>query len=319
VSGYNYREAGADAPLEMAMTLAHGQAVARELVRRGLPPEKVLPRVSFFLTAHNDFFEEVAKFRAIRRMWAHWVRDELGVTDPASQRFRFHVQTAGLTSTARHAEVNIARSMVQALAAVLGGTQSLHVNGYDEAVSIPTEHAALIALCSQYVLLHETGVGRSADPLGGSYLVEYLTDAIEDRARSLVTTIDSLGGIVAATESAWVHGELSRLAFEAQRAIEEGERLVVGINVQTEGDGQHIQPFELPADTLERQKARLEAVRRRRDGGAATRALERVAVACRERENVMPAVIEAVDADVTLGELGTTFRDALGRWDFPLW
>ena len=319
VSGYNYREAGADAPLEMALTLAHGQAVARELIGRGLPPTQVLPRISFFLNAHNDFFEEVAKFRAIRRMWAHWVRDTLGVADAASQRFRFHVQTAGVTSTARHVHVNIARSMVHALAAVLGGTQSLHVNGYDEAMSIPTEHAALTALRSQYVLLHETGAARSADPLGGSYLVEHLTDAIEERAQAVIDRIDALGGIVAATEGAWVHGELSRLAFEAQRALEDGEQLVVGMNVQTDGDDPPIEPFEIPTDTLYRQMARLDAVRRRRDEGAAGRALQAVAAACRERANVMPPVIEAVDADVTLGELGTTFRDALGRWDFPLW
>ena len=322
VSGYNYREAGADAPLEMALTLTHGQAVARELVRRGLAPELVLPRISFFLGAHNDFFEEVAKFRAMRRMWAAWVRDDLGVADPASQRFRFHVQTSGVTSTARHAQVNIARSMVQALAAVLGGTQSLHVNGFDEALSIPSEHAALTALRSQLVLLHETGVARSADPLGGSYLVEYLTDAIEDRARAIVGRIDALGGLVAATEQAWVHGELARLAFAAQNALEDGSQFVVGLNLDA-GDEEspvgNIEPFEIPAGTLAGQCARLDEVRRRRSAPAVERALECVAAACREGANTLPAVLEAVDADATLGEIGRTFRDTLGRWDFPLW
>jgi methylmalonyl-CoA mutase, N-terminal domain len=201
VSGYNYREAGADATLEDALTLAHGQAVVRELVSRGCPAEKVLPRLSFFLDAHSDFFEEIAKFRAVRRMWAHWVRDDLGVRDPALQRFRFHTQTAGVTNTARHAHVNIGRSMLQALAAVLGGTQSLHVDGYDEAISIPTEHAALTALRSQLVLLHETGVAKTADPLGGSYLVEYLTDEIERRIEHRLADIDALGGVVTATEA----------------------------------------------------------------------------------------------------------------------
>jgi methylmalonyl-CoA mutase N-terminal domain/subunit len=301
------------------LTLAHGQAVARELLARGLAPEAVLPRISFFLNSHNDFFEEVAKFRAIRRMWANWVRDELGVTDPASQRFRFHVQTSGVTSTARYAQVNIGRSMVQGLAAVLGGTQSLHINGYDEAMSIPSEHAALTALRSQYVLLHETGVGRSADPLGGSYLVEYLTDAIEERAQTLIDRIDALGGIVAATEQAWVHGELARLAFATQRAIDEETQLVVGLNVDIGSEEVPVEPFEIPADTLERQTARLEAVRGRRDAAATRRALDGVAAACAHRANVMPAVLEAVDADATLGELGRTFRDSLGRWDFPLW
>jgi methylmalonyl-CoA mutase, N-terminal domain len=319
VSGYNYREAGADAPLEMALVLAHGQAVARELIGRGLPPEAVLRRISFFLDAHNDFFEEIAKYRAIRRMWAHWVRDELGVGDPAAQRFRFHVQTSGVTNTARHAHVNIARSMTQALAAVLGGTQSLHVNGYDEAVSIPGEHAALTALRSQLVLLHETGVARSADPLGGSYLVEYLTDEIEERARSILQQIDARGGIVAATEQAWVHRELARIAFAHQRAIEEGASRVVGLNVQADDDDVPVVPFEIPAGTLEAQIARLDCVRRRRDEAAVVRTLERVTAACTEGVNVMPAVIEAIDADATLGELGRTFRDALGRWQFPLW
>lgn len=319
VSGYNYREAGADAPLEMALVLAHGQAVARELIGRGLAPEPVLARLSFFLDAHNDFFEEIAKYRAMRRMWAHWVRDELGVADPAAQRFRFHVQTSGVTNTARHAHVNIARSMAQALAAVLGGTQSLHVNGYDEAVSIPGEHAALTALRSQLVLLHETGVARSADPLGGSYLVEYLTDEIEERARAILRQIDERGGIVAATEQAWVHRELARIAFANQTAIEEGASLVVGINVQAEDEDVPVEPFEIPAGTLEAQIARLHCVRRRRDEVAAAHALERVAAACKEQINVMPAVLEAVDADVTLGELGRTFRNALGRWHFPLW
>jgi methylmalonyl-CoA mutase N-terminal domain/subunit len=319
VSGYNYREAGADAPLEMAMTLAHGQAVARELIRRGLAPEQVLPRISFFLSAHSDFFEEIAKYRAIRRMWAHWVRDELGVQDAASQRFRFHVQTSGVTNTARYAHVNIARTMVQGLSAVFGGTQSLHLNGYDEALSIPSEHAALTALRSQLALLHETGVTRSADPLGGSYLVEYLTDAIEDRARAVLGRIDSLGGIVAATERAWVHGELSRLAFAAQQAIDAGSQRIVGINVEAGDEETSVQPFDIPEDTLPRQRARLAAVRSRRNSAQVERALADVSAACRAQINVMPPVLAAIDAEATLGEIGRTFRDALGRWEFPLW
>jgi methylmalonyl-CoA mutase, N-terminal domain len=319
VSGYNYREAGADAPLEMALTLAHGQAVVRELIRRGIEPERVLRRISFFLDAHNDFFEEVAKFRATRRMWAHWVRDELGVNDPASQRFRFHVQTAGVTNTARCAHVNIARSMTQALSAIVGGAQSLHVNGYDEAVTIPTEPAALTALRSQLVLLHESGVARSADPLGGSYLVEYLTDAIEERAQAIIRQIDALGGIVAATEQGWVHGELARLAFATQKALEDGDTLVVGLNLHTDDDAAPVETFEIPSGSCDRQVERLAAIRKRRDDAIVTRALEGVAAACREGHNVVPAVIAAVDADATLGELGLVFRDTLGRWEFPLW
>jgi len=319
VTGYNYREAGADAPLEMALALAHGQAVARELLERGLDPASVLPRVSFFLNAHNDLFEEVAKFRAIRRMWARWVRDELGVSDPAAQRFRFHVQTSGVSNTARFAHVNIARSALQALAAVLGGTQSLHVNGYDEAVCIPTEHAALTALRSQYVLLHESGVARTADPLAGSYLVEYLTDQIEERAADLVARIDAAGGIVKATEQAWVHAELSRTAYEYQKSVEDGETLVVGLNTLLEGDDEQLALFELPGETAERQTERLASVRARRDQSAVDGALAAVADVCRSHVNVMAAVLDAVDADATLGEIGTTFRQVFGVWEFPLW
>jgi methylmalonyl-CoA mutase, N-terminal domain len=317
VSGYNYREAGADAPFEMALCLAHGQAVARELVRRGHDPEKVLKRISFFLNAHNDFFEEVAKYRALRRMWATWVRDELGVTNPRAQVFRYHVQTSGVTNAARHAHVNIARSALQGLAAVCGGTQSLHINGYDEAVCIPSEHAAMTALRTQYVLLHETGVAKVADPLGGSHLVEYLTDELEERARGLLKLIDDAGGVVHATEQGWVHSELARTAFADQLAIEDGTALVVGVNTQLEGEDEQPALFEIPDDTLERQVKRLGEVRaRRRNVGPA---LKDVARACQSGDNVMPAALAAVEADVTLGELGLVFRDELGRWEFPLW
>jgi methylmalonyl-CoA mutase N-terminal domain/subunit len=328
VTGYNYREAGADAPLELALTLAHGRAAARELIGRGLAPEVALPRISFFLDAHSDFFEEIAKFRAARRMWARFVRDDLGVSDEKAQRFRFHVQTSGVTMTARLPHLNIARSAIQALSAVLGGTQSLHVDGYDEALSIPTEHAALIALHTQHVLLWETGVAGSADPLGGSWLVEHLTDAMEDRAGALVDRIEQLGGLVAATEEAWVHTELSKRAFADQQALEDGRRLVVGINAGLDdGDGAggiggdvEVEPFELPPGALFAQRARIDAVKARRSEPAVTAALGELGAACAEPGvNVMPAVIGAVAADATLGEIGTVLRDSLGRWHFPLW
>ncbi len=319
VTGYNYREAGANAPLEMALVLAHGRAVALELIRRGHPAETFLPRISFFLCAHNDFFEEVAKFRAIRRMWSRWVRDELGVADERCQRFRFHTQTSGATNVARFAHLNIARSALQALAAVMGGTQSLHINGYDEALSIPTEHAALTALRTHYVLLHETGVANAADPLGGSWLVEHLTDEIEHDAKEALAQIEALGGIVAATENGWVHRELARHAFDYQRALEDGSRLVVGLNTQLDGPDEQPAPFPLPSDTTSVQRARIATVLGRRDGRRAERALARLADACRCGENVMEATLMAVEADVTLGEFGRAFRSALGTWDFPLW
>jgi methylmalonyl-CoA mutase N-terminal domain/subunit len=322
VTGYNYREAGADAPLELALTLAHGRAAARELIGRGLAPEAALPRISFFLDAHNDFFEEIAKFRAARRMWASFVRDELGVTSAAAQKFRFHVQTSGVTMTARLPHLNIARSAIQALAAVLGGTQSLHVDAYDEALSIPSEHAALVALHTQHVLLWETGVAGSADPLGGSYLVEHLTDAMEERAGALVDRIESLGGLVAATEEAWVHTELSKRAFADQQKLEDGRRQVVGINAGLDDEAlaeETVPSFELPPGALEAQVRRIEAVRDRRSGPAVDRALAAVGAAATEGENVMAPIMAAVAADATLGEIGTVLRDSLGRWHFPLW
>ena len=323
VTGYNYREAGADAPLELALTLAHGRAAARELIGRGLAPEVALPRISFFLDAHADFFEEIAKFRAARRMWASFVRDELGVVDAAAQKFRFHVQTAGVTATARLPHLNIARSAIQALSAVLGGTQSLHVDAYDEALSIPSEHAALVALHTQHVLLWETGVAGSADPLGGSYLVEHLTDAMEERAGALIDRIEGLGGLVRATEEAWVHTELSKRAFADQQALEDGRRKVVGINAgldDGEGEGDvEVQPFELPPGALDAQVRRIDEVRARRSSSAVSDALAAVGAAATGGENVMPSIIAAVGADATLGEIGTVLRDSLGRWQFPLW
>ncbi|MDQ1505296.1 MAG: methylmalonyl-CoA mutase, N-terminal domain [Actinomycetota bacterium] len=324
VTGYNYREAGADAPLELALTLAHGRAAARELIGRGLAPEVALPKISFFLDAHADFFEEIAKFRAARRMWARFVAEDLGVTDPAAQKFRFHVQTSGVTMTARLPHLNIARSAIQALSAVLGGTQSLHVDAYDEALSIPSEHAAFIALHTQHVLLWETGVAGSADPLGGSYLVEHLTDAMEERVGALVDRIEGLGGLVAATEAAWVHTELSKRAFADQQKLEDGRRLVVGINAGLDDDGDglghvEVQPFSLPPGALEAQRRRIDAVRARRSDTAVASALDTLGSACTDGVNVMPSVLAAVAADATLGEIGTVLRDRLGRWHFPLW
>jgi methylmalonyl-CoA mutase N-terminal domain/subunit len=319
ISGYNYREAGADAVLESALALAHAQAVAHEMIRRGHAPESFLSRISFFLNAHSDFFEEVAKFRAIRRAWAVWVRDVLGVQHEPSQRLRFHVQTSGVSNTARHAHVNIARSMTQALSAVLGGMQSLHVNGFDEAVSIPSEHAAMTALRSQYVLLHETGVARSADPLGGSYLVESLTDQMQERVARVVAEIDELGGVVAATESGWVHSELARLSFEAQKAIDDGDQLIVGVNTMTDGVDVPVEMFPLPPDALPRQLARLAEARRQRNESQAAAAVADVGAAAGAGVNVMPAVERAVAAGATLGEIGESLRQSFGRWDFPLW
>jgi methylmalonyl-CoA mutase N-terminal domain/subunit len=232
------------------------------------------------------------------------------------------VQTSGVTMTARLPHLNIARSAIQALAAVLGGTQSLHVDAYDEALSIPSEHAALVALHTQHVLLWETGVAGSADPLAGSYLVEHLTDAMEERAGALVERIEGLGGLVAATEEAWVHTELSKRAFADQQALEDGRRKVVGINAGLDDDSigdETVEPFQLPPGALDAQRRRIDAVRARRDEPAVQDALAAVGAAAGDGTNLMGPVLAAVAADATLGEIGTVLRDSLGRWHFPLW
>jgi methylmalonyl-CoA mutase N-terminal domain/subunit len=255
-------------------------------------------------------------------MWARFVRDDLGVTEAAAQKFRYHVQTSGVTMTARLPHLNIARSAIQALSAVLGGTQSLHVDGYDEALSIPSEHAALVALHTQHVIRWETGVAGSVDPLAGSYLVEHLTDAMEDRAGALVDRIEEIGGLVAATEEAWVHRELSKRAFADQQALEDGRRRIVGINAGLDDEplpDDMVEPFQLPPGALDAQRQRIDAVRARRDQGAVDDALAAVAAACGDGTNVMGPIAAAVAADATVGEIGTVLRDGLGRWHFPLW
>lgn len=319
ITGYNYREAGADAPLELALCIAHGRAVVEEMARRGAALEPVLRQISFFLNAHNDFFEEVAKFRAARRMWARYVRDELGVVDERCQKFRFHTQTSGATSVARFPHVNIARSALQGLAAVMGGTQSLHVNGYDEALSIPSEHAALTALRTQYVLQHETGVANTVDPLGGSYLVESLTDAMDAEVARLVEEIGELGGIVACTESGWVHSQMSSRAYAYQRSLDDKRQLVVGINTQLEGPDQFPDVFEVPSNTRGRQLERIERVIATRDEPVTRKALDALARGCEAGENTVPLALDAAGAEATLGEVGEVFRAALGTWQPPLW
>lgn len=319
ITGYNYREAGADAVTEAALCLEHGRAIVEELTRRGIEPSRTLPRISFFLNAHSDFFEEVAKFRAIRRMWAQYVRDELGVTDARCQKFRFHTQTSGASNVARFAHVNIARSALQSLAAILGGTQSLHINGYDEAVSIPSEHAAMTALRTQYVLLHETGVASAVDPLGGSWFVESLTDDFEERTRERAAEIQGAGGIVEATTSGWVHSELAKQAYSLQREIDEQHRLIVGLNFLNEGIDEEPSLFELPTGTFENQQHRINEARSNRDESQAIDALNQLHDELKAGNNCMPATFNAVQGGCTVGEIGSTLRRTLGVWTPPLW
>ncbi len=313
VSGYHIREAGSTAVQEIAFTLAHGVAYLEAARAAGLAVDIFAPQLSFFFNAHIDFFEEVAKYRAARRLWAHLVRDRFGSANPKSQMLRFHTQTAGSTLTAQQPLNNVARVTVQALAAVLGGTQSLHTNSYDEALGLPTEAAAKLALRTQQVLGYESGVTASVDPLAGSYYVEYLTDELERRARQYLEEIDARGGAVAAVESGFVAGEIERAAYEAALEIERGERRVVGVNAFVEEASSSTEVF--PHDPLEeqRQVQRLSEMRARRDAVRLRGALEDVDRAARGSSNVVDAIREAHRAEATIGEVADVLRGVWGE------
>lgn len=314
--GYNLEEAGATAVQEVGFVFAHARAVVRELERRGLGVDQVAPRLSFFFSAGNDFFEHVAKYRAARRMWCRMMREEFGAQDPRAWALRFHVQTSGVALTAQQPEVNIVRSAYHALAAVLGGAQSLHVSAYDEALGLPTEETITLALRTQQVLLGESNVTATVDPLGGGYYVERLTDEVEARAWEFVRSVEAQGGIVAATERGWVHAELARSAFEYQMGVKEGRIEVVGVN-RFVGPDQPRRVFVQPP-AAPRQSERLRAWREARDGDAVKGALDRLEGVLRAGGNAFPAVLEAVEAGATLGEVHRRFRETLGVWAMPL-
>ncbi|NTW35740.1 MAG: methylmalonyl-CoA mutase, partial [Syntrophobacteraceae bacterium] len=316
IAGYNYREAGANAVQELGLCLAHGIACVEDLLSRGMEVDDFAPRISFFLNSHNDFFEEIAKFRAARRLWCRIMTERFGARNPRSKTFRFHVQTAGSALTAQQPLNNIPRAAYHALAAVLGGAQSVHIDGYDEALCTPTETAALIALRTQQILQHETNVTSVVDPLGGSYFVENLTADIEHRVTDYIARIEKLGGLVESANSGWVHDEITDSAIQYQKAIESREMLVVGVNCYTMED-QPIEIFVQP-ETLSRQKDKLDVLRNRRDDLAVQRALERIREACRKMDNVMPSVVEAAKASVTTGEISEVFRAEWGCWNPPL-
>ena len=317
IAGYNYREAGANAVQELGLCLAHGIACVEELVRRGLAVEEFAPRLSFFLNAHNDFFEEIAKYRAARRLWCRIMTERFQAQGPKAKKFRFHVQTAGSALTAQQPLNNIARAAYHGLAAVLGGAQSVHIDGYDEALCTPTEASALIALRTQQILQHETNVTATVDPLGGSYFVESLTNEVEQRVEDFLGRIEKQGGIVAAVASGWVHAEIADSAVAYQRAIEAEEMLVVGVNCFKVEDEEAVEIFCSP-ETGPRQRSRLLELRNRRDSAAVQLALEDVRLACRRQGNLMPAVIQAVKAYATEGEITDIFRQEWGIWDPPL-
>jgi methylmalonyl-CoA mutase N-terminal domain/subunit len=317
-NGYNLREAGTDAVTEVGIAIANAQATAEELMKRGREPDSFLPRFSFFWDLHNDFFEEIAKCRASRRVWYRVTSEKLGAKNPRSHLMRFHVQTAGITLPSIEPLNNIARAAIQGLAAVLGGAQSLHVDSFDEAYSAPTETSALVSLRTQQIIQVETGVTKVIDPLGGSYYVEYLTSELERRILEFLEKVKSLGGIVTAVETGWVHRLIADFAYRQQRAIESGELPIVGVNyLPSDKKEPPMEIFRYP-ETEGRQRAKLKELREKRDKVRWKEALDRVRECCHEGSNLMPVVMDAVRARATLGEIQQIFRECFGLWEFPL-
>jgi methylmalonyl-CoA mutase, N-terminal domain len=315
ISGYHIREAGSTAVEELAFTLSNGKAYLRAAREAGIALDEVAPRISFFWNAHNDFFEEIAKFRAARYLWAHITRDEFECTDPRSQTLRFHTQTGGSTLTAQEPENNVVRVALQALAAVLGGTQSLHTNGKDEALALPTAQSAKTALRTQQIIAYESGVAGVVDPMAGSYYVESLTRELAARARRIIEEIDAMGGSIAAIESGWMQARIAESAYVAQQEVERGQRVVVGVNRFEERQETGEIALQRIDERVEREQvARLEAFRAGRDAAAVERQLARVRTAAASSENLMPYFVDAVDADATLGEICNVLREVFGTY-----
>jgi methylmalonyl-CoA mutase, N-terminal domain len=315
ISGYHIREAGSTAVQELAFTLADGRAYVAESVRRGLPVDEFAPRLSFFFNSHNDLFEEIAKFRAARRIWARVMREEFGAREERSMWLRFHTQTAGCSCTAQQPELNVVRTTVQALAGVLGGTQSLHTNSYDEALQLPSEDAARIALRTQQILAHESGVTDSVDPFGGSYFVEWLTDRMEEETQRYFDRIDELGGVVPAIERGFFQREIQEASFRYQRSVEAGEAKVVGVNAHTIDAPIRVPRLKISEAVRTRQARRLRALKARRDPRKHEAALDRLRrIAATEDGNTMPAVLDALRAKATLGEIVRAFQEVYGSY-----
>jgi methylmalonyl-CoA mutase N-terminal domain/subunit len=315
ISGYHIREAGSTAVQELAFTLANGIAYANAAVAAGLSPDEFGERLSFFFNAHNHFFQEVAKFRAARRLWARIMRDRFGATNPKAQALRFHAQTGGSTLTAQQPENNIVRVAVQALSAVAGGAQSLHTNAFDEALALPTERSAKIALRTQQILATEVGGTDTADPFGGSYFIEALTDELEAKAWELIERIDELGGAVAAIDQGFVQGEIEQVAFRYQQEVESGERVIVGVNEFREEDAEPIELHRLDPAAEQRQLERTARVRVERNADDAQPALAEVRRVAREGGNLLPPMREALRAWCTVGEICNELRDEWGTYD----
>jgi methylmalonyl-CoA mutase N-terminal domain/subunit len=316
ISGYHIREAGSTAAQEVAFTLADGIAYVRAALDAGLAVDDFAPQLSFFFNAHNQFLEEIAKFRAARRLWARIMRDRFGAKDPKSWALKFHTQTGGSTLTAQQPENNIARVTIQALAAVLGGTQSLHTNSMDEALALPTESAVQVALRTQQIIAHESGVADTVDPLAGSYLIEHLTDEIERLACEYIERIDAMGGALAAIEIGYIQGEISDAAYAYQRAVESRDQIVVGVNQFTAEDETEAKREILRVDPAieAAQRAKLSALRAKRDNTRVADLLGRLDSAARGSDPLMPLFVECVENDVTLGEICGALRDVFGEY-----
>jgi methylmalonyl-CoA mutase N-terminal domain/subunit len=314
ISGYHIREAGATAAQEIAFTLANAKAYVRAALERGLELDTFAPRLSFFFACHNDIFEEVAKFRAARRLWARVMKNEFGAQNPKSQMLRFHTQTGGSTLTAQQPENNIVRTAYQALAAVLGGTQSLHTNALDEALGLPTDRSARIALRTQQILAYESGVTREPDPLGGSFLIERLTDELEAEAEGLIARVEDLGGSVRAIEAGFIQEEIEEAAFRFQREVETGERVVVGVNRFRLEQEEGVPIQELSAETEGRRVAEVRRYREGRDDARLKAALRTLEEAAASDQNLFPVVLDAFRAEATLGEVCGVLRQVWGEY-----
>lgn len=319
ISGYHIREAGATAAQELAFTLSDGMEYVRWSIQRGLNVDQFAIRLSFFFNSHNDFFEEIAKYRAARRIWAHEIRHTFGAKNSRSWLMRFHAQTAGVSLTAQQPENNLIRVAVQALAAVLGGAQSLHTNSMDEALALPSEHAAAIALRTQQILAEESGVANTVDPLGGSYFIEALTNRLEKQAYDYFQKIDMLGGVLPAIEKGYLQKEISDAAYRYQQEIDSNIRKIIGVNAFEDDKPISIPILAIDPQGYQRQKSRLNQVRTSRDAGRVGQTLDGLRLACQGTENVMPHLMEAVHAYATLGEIVSVMKSVFGIYHEPTW
>ncbi len=318
ISGYHMREAGATAVQEIAFTLANAICYVEAVLQKGMNVDEFAPQLSFFFSCDRNFLEEIAKFRAARRLWARIMKERFGAKNPKSWMLRFHTQTAGSSLTAQQPLNNVIRTAIEALAAVLGGTQSLHTNAYDEALGLPTEESALLALRTQQIIAEESGVADVIDPVGGAYVIEWLTDELERQAERYIEKIDQMGGMLRAIETGYVQREIEESAYRKQREIEAGERLIVGVNVLQRDEELKPQVLKVPSEVHKKQIERLKALRARRDNTRVKQALERLRKAAHTDENLLPYILEAVKAHATVGEICDVFREEFGMYKEPV-